>query len=117
MRPRWHYFVAAAITLLVKAAISPVWLAFRAAPNFVIISAHEYTQAARDAVASLQIPNLRIMETKLPYPEIGTYWFVQTVSVGITLAIFLIILCIIGRVSQHVARSNQALRRTASRRE
>ena len=116
MRPWWHYFLAALVTIIVQASYSEFKVASRAAPNFVMISAREHTQAAHDAVAALHIPNLMIMDSeKLPKPGFGTFLFVRTISVTITVAIFLIALWLIGSISHRVSRPNQALEPTAGR--
>ena len=65
----------------------------------VVISAHEHTQAAHDAVAALHIPNLIIMDTeKLPKPDLIMHILVSFFSIGLTLAIFFIFVWFLRRI-------------------
>jgi hypothetical protein len=66
----WHHFVAYAPTVFTRSGFPQIRLGRATSTNFVMISAHEYTEAAHQAIASLHIPGLAIVDMeKLPKPD------------------------------------------------
>jgi hypothetical protein len=114
MNISWHHVVAYALTVFARAGFSQIRLTRATNTNMVVISAHEHTQAAHDAIAALHIPNLIIMDTeKLPKPDLIMHILVSFFSIGVTLAVFFFFVWLLRRIWPD--RPNQALEPTASR--
>jgi hypothetical protein len=108
MNISWHHIVAYALTVFARAGFSHFQLS--RATNMVMISAHEHTQAAHDAVAALHIPNLIIVDTeKFPKPDLIMHILVSFFSIGATLAVFFFFVWLLRRIWPD--RPNQALGR------
>ena len=99
MNLSWHHVVAYALTVFTRAAFSQIRLGRATNTNMVMISAHEYTEAAHQAIASLHIPGVMIVDMeKVPKPDLIMHILISFFTVGATLAVFFLFVWLLRRI-------------------
>ncbi|MGH8092324.1 MAG: hypothetical protein ACREIF_02460 [Chthoniobacterales bacterium] len=100
MNLSWHHVVAYALTIFAVAGFSQIRLERATNTNTVVISAHEYTEAAHEAIAALHIPGVTIIDMeKVPKPDFIMHILLSFFTVGVTLAVFLFFVWLLRRIS------------------
>ncbi len=95
----WHHVAAGVLAVITRAAFSEVGHMRHAGWNLVVISAHDHTEAVHQAVASLDIPGLLILDTnKLRQPDFVTQLLLSAASAAIFLLLFLFFLWLLRRI-------------------
>ena len=105
------------ITVAIKSAYTSLLLTVaKLRGDTISLNAHEHNAAAREALSSLHIPNLQIIESHFPPPSVVGVSFLLTITeVASTLVIFFLALWFVRLITRPRKGSNPALQPTAGR--
>jgi hypothetical protein len=116
-----RHFIPYSLAFIITTAVKGIYTFFifcarQDAGNTISLNAREHNAAAREALSSLHIPNLRIVESYFPWSSVFGFSFLITMSeVASTLVIFFLALWFVRLIVRQGEGSNQALQPTAGR--